>query len=183
MMKICVFNPEHDLALAANLSNFTAPHAGRQLRADLGYLPALWATDGDYVLVDNVEDAERRYRILMRRPFGRFLTKEMLHGHGYAFTSVDVWGFDQHRRFETIAGRSNTRFDIHRPTLRHERSQQFGRIEGEIQDRHSWRRRQHHRHQRFQVVSAVVHKVTSSVVGCELLHRMPAKQRVLVGMG
>ena len=95
MMKIYVFNPEHDLALAANLSNFTAPHAGRQLRADLGYLPALWATDGDYVLVDNVEDAERRYRILMRRPFGRFLTKEMLHGHGYAFTSVDVWGWDR----------------------------------------------------------------------------------------
>ena len=93
MMKICVFNPEHDLALAANLSNFTAPHAGRQLRADLGYIPALWADDGDYVLVDNVEDAERRYRILMRRPFNRFLTKEML--HKYAFTAVDVWGWDK----------------------------------------------------------------------------------------
>lgn len=93
MMKICVFNPEHDLALAANLSNFTAPHAGRQLRADLGYIPAIWAGDGDYVLVDNVEDAERCYRNLMRQPFDRFLTKEML--HRYAFTSADVWGWDR----------------------------------------------------------------------------------------
>ena len=42
-MKLHIFNPEHDLALAANLSNFTAPHAGRQLRADLGFIPAIWA--------------------------------------------------------------------------------------------------------------------------------------------
>ena len=39
-MNIHVFNPEHDIALASNLANFTAPHAGRQLRADLGFLPA-----------------------------------------------------------------------------------------------------------------------------------------------
>ena len=71
MMKLHVFNPEHDLALAANLSNFTAPHAGRQLRADLGFLPALWAGDDDVVLVGNTEDAERCYRRFMRRPFNR----------------------------------------------------------------------------------------------------------------
>lgn len=32
MAKLHIFNPEHDIALASNLSNFTAPHAGRQLR-------------------------------------------------------------------------------------------------------------------------------------------------------
>ena len=53
-----VFNPEHDIALAANLSNFTAPRAGRLLRHDLGFLPALWAKEGDSVLVDDVEYAE-----------------------------------------------------------------------------------------------------------------------------
>ena len=36
MAVLQIFNPEHDIALAANLSNFTAPHAGRQLRHDLG---------------------------------------------------------------------------------------------------------------------------------------------------
>ena len=52
-MTIHLFNPEHDIALASNLANFTAPHAGRQLRADLGFLPALWAEEGDTILVGN----------------------------------------------------------------------------------------------------------------------------------
>lgn len=56
-MKLHIFNPEHDIALAANQERFTAPHAGRQMRADLGFLPALWADDGDMVLVDDVEAA------------------------------------------------------------------------------------------------------------------------------
>ena len=34
-IRIHVFNPEHDIALAANQKRFTAPHAGRQMRADL----------------------------------------------------------------------------------------------------------------------------------------------------
>jgi hypothetical protein len=38
-MRLHIFNPEHDIALAANLKRFTAPHAGRQMRADLGFLP------------------------------------------------------------------------------------------------------------------------------------------------
>lgn len=91
-MTLHVFNPEHDLALAANLSNFTAPHAGRQLRADLGFIPALWAMGDDVVLVENVEDAEWRYRLLVRRPFGRFITKEQV-AH-LTITGVDVWGWD-----------------------------------------------------------------------------------------
>lgn len=62
MKTLHIFNPEHDIALAANLANFTAPHAGRQLRADLGFLPALWAKEGDDVLVDNVEYAEKAWR-------------------------------------------------------------------------------------------------------------------------
>lgn len=57
LMKLHVFNPEHDIALAVNMEQFTAPHAPRELRADLGYLPALWAEDGDMVLVDDVPAA------------------------------------------------------------------------------------------------------------------------------
>ena len=50
-MTLHVFNPEHDIALAYDNKYFTAPHAGRQLRNDLDYLPVLWAAEGDYVLV------------------------------------------------------------------------------------------------------------------------------------
>ena len=91
-MKLLVFNPEHDLALAANLSNFTAPHAGRQLRTDLGYIPAIWAAADDRVLVENVEDAERRFLRLIRRPFGRYIDRDQI--RRYDFSAVDVWGWD-----------------------------------------------------------------------------------------
>lgn len=64
IMNIHVFNPEHDIALAANSRFWTAPHAGRQLRADLGWLPALWANDGDVVIVCDVQQAENSLRKL-----------------------------------------------------------------------------------------------------------------------
>lgn len=60
-MTLHVFNPEHDIALAANLSNFTSPHAGRQLRSDLGFLPALWAEEGDAIWVDDVAAAGKQW--------------------------------------------------------------------------------------------------------------------------
>lgn len=91
-MTLHLFNPEHDLALAANLSNFTAPHAGRQLRADIGYIPALWATEGDRVLVESVEDAERRFLLLAHRPFHGFIEKEQIRKE--PITGVSVWGWD-----------------------------------------------------------------------------------------
>ena len=56
-MKLHIFNPEHDIALAHDNPFFTAPFAGRRLRSDLGFIPALWADDGDYVLVDDVQQS------------------------------------------------------------------------------------------------------------------------------
>ena len=66
-MTLHIFNPEHDIALASNLSNFTAPHAGRQLRNDLGFLPALWAQEGDQILVQHEESALKAYRRVCHR--------------------------------------------------------------------------------------------------------------------
>lgn len=66
-MTLHVFNPEHDIALASGLANFTAPHAGRQLRHDIGFLPAIWAQDGDVILVDDVEQAQRSWQRLRHR--------------------------------------------------------------------------------------------------------------------
>ena len=66
-MTFHIFNPEHDIALASGLSNFTAPHAGRQLRHDLGFLPALWASEDDVVLVDDQEWAQRKWQRVVSR--------------------------------------------------------------------------------------------------------------------
>lgn len=62
MIEIHVFNPEHDIALASNLEHFTAPHAGRQLRNDISFLPALYAHDGDFVVVEDIDAAESAFR-------------------------------------------------------------------------------------------------------------------------
>lgn len=94
-MTLFVFNPEHDLALASGLSNFTAPHAGRRLRADLGYLPALWAGPDDCVLVENVEQARRAYGRLRARVGGaprRFVDKSQL--SRLDIGRVEPWGWD-----------------------------------------------------------------------------------------
>ena len=94
-MVLHVFNPEHDLALASGLSNFTAPHAGRRLRADLGYLPALWAGEDDCVLVEHVEQAQRAYGRLRARVGGtprRFVDKSQL--SRLAIDRVEPWGWD-----------------------------------------------------------------------------------------
>ena len=61
---IHIFNPEHDIALGAHVEQFTAPHAARQLRHDLGFLPMIWADEGDKVIVEDVEAAKEAFRHL-----------------------------------------------------------------------------------------------------------------------
>lgn len=97
-MVLHIFNPEHDLALASNLDNFTAPHAARELRAGLGFLPAFWAADGDAVLVDDPAYATKAYgktaiRLgLSSRPRVNFVCKEQL--SSVQPDSVEAWGWD-----------------------------------------------------------------------------------------
>lgn len=99
-MKLHVFNPEHDIALAANLSNFTSPRAGRELRRDLSFLPSLWADDGDWVLTDNKQAAIEQLKALpvtqkdVRLIDKRELKTECEHGLPTGF-SIEPWGWDK----------------------------------------------------------------------------------------
>ena len=104
-MTLHIFNPEHDIALASHLANFTAPHAGRQLRANLGFLPALWAEDGDVVWVEHEESAQKAYDRLSRR-VARGVQTACLQGKTIQFASsqsltpkmpitrIEPWGWD-----------------------------------------------------------------------------------------
>ena len=99
-MKLHIFNPEHDLALAANQSNYTAPHAGRQLRNDLSFIPALWADKGDFVLVDDIDSAYDKVRHLGAELVGKveFITKlqlEKVFQGSFLIDSVHPWGWDK----------------------------------------------------------------------------------------
>lgn len=60
-MLLNIFNPEHDLALAANMPTFTPPHAARQLRYDLSFIASLWADNGSVILTEDEERAQREY--------------------------------------------------------------------------------------------------------------------------
>ncbi|MBQ7180525.1 MAG: hypothetical protein IJR87_04450 [Bacteroidaceae bacterium] len=48
-MKVHIFNPENDLALADGKPGYTAPASARQMRHDLYWLPKWWADEGDVV--------------------------------------------------------------------------------------------------------------------------------------
>lgn len=99
-MKLHIFNPEHDLALAANQSNYTAPHAGRQLRNDLSFIPAIWADKGDFVLVDDIDCAYDKVRHLGNELADKveFITKlqlEKVFQDTFLIDSVYPWGWDK----------------------------------------------------------------------------------------
>lgn len=100
-MILHVFNPEHDMALAADRVRFTPPHAARQLRDDLDWLPVFWAAPGEAVLVgDSVLAKARMQRIQGRlrhigvdvSPKAVFLTPDDL--HKLVIGEVEPWGWD-----------------------------------------------------------------------------------------
>lgn len=95
-MTLHIFNPEHDIALAFGADNFTAPHAGRQLRNDLCWIPAIWAEEGDAVLVSD-DDAELYDRLLRRAIRPRIKTIKWVTEHQLAslvIDKVEPWGWD-----------------------------------------------------------------------------------------
>lgn len=64
MAKLHLFNPDNDLALAANIDNYTPPKAALQLRRDAALLP-LWYADADDRVVChgvNAQWLETRHR-------------------------------------------------------------------------------------------------------------------------
>lgn len=87
------------MALAADIARFTAPHAGRQLRHDLGYLPMLWAAETDYILVDDPEACMEAMRHL-RVPFhGRLMNYDDFSRYVRYLASetpvhIKPWGWD-----------------------------------------------------------------------------------------
>lgn len=98
-MTLHIFNPEHDIALASGLACFTAPHAGRQLRHDLGWLPLLWAGQDDRVLTDSPEAALTAWARLCGRlgrqaDEARLLLTPWRDSHPLQADAVEPWGWD-----------------------------------------------------------------------------------------
>lgn len=96
-MKLHIFNPEHDTALAADKMPFTAPHAARQLRHDLGYIAAVWAENGDFVLVDDADSAKEALKRIGLDSLDCVLldTCQLAKLGTVAFDDICVWGWDK----------------------------------------------------------------------------------------
>lgn len=93
-MNLHVFNPEHDIALACNKRRFTAPHAAQELRMNLGWIPALWASDGDMILVDDVAYAiKAASRFKNKKAEVLYVTDSDI--RNVKFDSVIPWGWDR----------------------------------------------------------------------------------------
>ena len=58
MYRLHIYNPEHDIALGKDTDMFTPPKAARLMREAFGHIPAYWAEDSDWILVDDVQHAE-----------------------------------------------------------------------------------------------------------------------------
>lgn len=100
-MNLHIFNPEHDIALAMDKSRFAVPHVAQELRMNLGFLPALWAEDGDCVLVDDVNFALKAVK-----PYRKY-TADVLFVDKGAFRDIsfDVakpWGWDRRIKAELL---------------------------------------------------------------------------------
>ena len=67
-MKLYLFNPDSDLALAAGTEHYLAPQAVRRMAADLSLLPMWYADPGGVVRI--VSASERSYLQQMQRLFG-----------------------------------------------------------------------------------------------------------------
>ena len=100
-MTLHIFNPEHDIALANGMRQVTPPHAARQLRFDLGFIPALWANEGDVVLVDDAQQASYAYKRIsqMTAKHLGIKTREVVFTEldnlkNLAVDDVDPWGWD-----------------------------------------------------------------------------------------
>lgn len=98
-MDLYIFNPEHDIMLAANRERTTPPRAARELRHDLGFLPALWAQKGDLVVVDDVAFAHKAFaatgRQLQATLSNHKLARQLLRSASASTLRLCPWGWDR----------------------------------------------------------------------------------------
>ncbi len=101
-MTLHIFNPDHDIALASALENFTAPHAGRQLRHDLGWIPVLWADEDDSVYGEDEEAAQRSIHRIQGKLTARCKAQYSSHPDFSHVTAVEPWGWNAALRCQLL---------------------------------------------------------------------------------
>lgn len=92
-MKLYLFNPDSDLALANNEANYIAPASARRMAQDMALLPIWYAAPGSAVLAPSAYNADFLKR--MRELFGlqvQLATEPEL--PDYAEARIVPWGWN-----------------------------------------------------------------------------------------
>lgn len=82
------------MALAADAAHVALPHAVQEFKTNLGFLPALWADDGDFVLVDDVLFALKALA-QCRMPHADVLFVSQEDMGKLVFSGFEPWGWDK----------------------------------------------------------------------------------------
>lgn len=90
-MTLHIFNPEHEMAMACGGRHINLPHTIQELRMNMGWMPALWAHDGDIVLVD---DKAFAIKAAGRHEHADVLFLEPADIQGQRFDRIEPWGWD-----------------------------------------------------------------------------------------
>lgn len=95
-MRLLIFNPDHDMALAANYPAYIAKTAGQLLMRDMAWLPAVYGQQGDAVLLLDSQsqvsiDAER---IAEKRGL-QFVSAADVHSLVDVIDAICPWGWNR----------------------------------------------------------------------------------------
>ena len=93
-----MFNPEHDLALAVGKGPYTPPAEVVNLRKANSLLPALYADNGDFILItDPLSDEEIRsseFYPLVKKKNLNLVSPELLPQISHKIDRIEPWGWD-----------------------------------------------------------------------------------------
>lgn len=90
------------MALACDKDSITLPHAIQEFKMNLGFLPAIWADDGDCVLVEDVPFAVKALG-QFRKPHADVLFLDKSNLKYLSFSLIEVWGWNRNIRYTLLS--------------------------------------------------------------------------------
>lgn len=102
MKHLHIFNPDNDLALASGLDYYTAPPMATKLSQDLQMLPAWWANQDDFILLNRPKENDHHWAEYLNRTFGikvSLIDKNHLQNHQFSY---QPWGWNMSLRNQLL---------------------------------------------------------------------------------
>lgn len=86
-MKLLLFNPETEYALATGASFYTPPASVEKLRKEHQLLPEAWAAEDDMILVDDINGLKSRNKLVDWNSLSKIFSE-------YPYMIIEPWGWN-----------------------------------------------------------------------------------------